>query len=97
MENIIRSIYLENLNTINNSPESKINYFEGQIHEFKQFITLYQDEMIITNNQDEKDSLQEEIESLQDEIIKTRNIIESIRNGNTEITIRIENVETNMK
>lgn len=93
MANILK-LYLD---TINNSPESKILFLEGEIQDYQQFIELYENDIKKSQNEDEINKLQEDINSCREEIVKIEEIIQSIRNGNMEFMIGVENVETNMK
>lgn len=84
------------LSIINNSPESKISHLEGEIRDHKIFINMYEKDIKLSQDLDKIKEFQDNINFCQMEIIKIKELIQSIRDGNTDISIGVQNVETNM-
>jgi hypothetical protein len=73
------------VNFINNAtPEYQIEYLEGEIKDFEQFIQMYKE-----------DSDEENIKFCENKIIRHKKLIENVKNGYI-LTITASDIETNM-
>lgn len=93
MESILNA-YRDSIN--NAGPEKQIRYLLGEIHDDKEFIKLYEDEIKNTEDPAEIKECQNNIDSCHENIIKMTNLIEAIRKGEDRLIINISDIETNM-